>query len=83
MKFTDINVGMKLKLVKQIDSEGHKQYYDYDYKIGDIVLVTSKGENNAQIIRLRDKEDGYCIPTHQIYTMCWEPISSTMRELVE
>ena len=84
MKFTDIKVGMKLKLVKQIDSDGHKQYCDYGYKIGDVVRVTNVGKTQADIIRLRDNEgDNYCIPTHQVYTMCWEPVNSTMRELVE
>ena len=80
MKFNDIKIGMKLKLVDKLGNH----YKSYD--IGDIVIVTK--ENNSitlktfSIQRLTDKNEFYLIPNNNL-VQCWEELQLSMKELMD
>jgi len=87
MEFKDIKVGMKLRLKTQ-EINGHRDYYDYGWKIGDIVEVVN---NMFELKNLRTNDTTYCIPDSTFgtgkkqkhYADFFEPVNQTLKELIE
>jgi len=87
MKYDNIKVGMKLKLVTQ-KTKDHEDYTDYDWKVGDIVLVTNA---DFSLKNITNKNEGhYRIPGSSYsgeqrnkWSNFFEPVNQTMKELLE
>jgi hypothetical protein len=85
LKLEDIKPGMKIRLVTQ-EVGGHKDYYNYDWKIGDIMQVLDIG---LTLYNLRTKQKNYCIPEVRIpcmanehyYSEFFEPLKKTLMDL--
>jgi len=85
LKLEDIKPGMKIKLVTQTVG-GHKDYHNYDWKIGDVIEVLNY---SLDLYNLRTKQKNYCIPKVRILSMAneyyysefFEPNKKTLMDL--
>jgi hypothetical protein len=82
MKYTDIKEGMLIKLVN-VGCEEDDEAYTGAYE-GEIFKVGKINNNYANITRVSDGWDNYCIPGEPAtYCECWEPVIVKPKTLME
>ena len=84
MKFKDVKIGMKLRLVTQQIGD-HIDYNDNGWKIGDILIVKPQ----LDLKNLRTGESNYCLPAGEVYNEegheyaeFFEPVISSLKEFI-
>jgi hypothetical protein len=74
MKYEDIKVGMRLKLIRRKNNELY-----VGLEIGDIMKVRLSNHQWFELEKINDST--YCIPENLSY--CWEPIEVSLKEFLE
>lgn len=85
MKEKDIKIGMKLKLVTQQIGD-HKDYHNYEWKVGDIIEVLNKnGGCSCAIYNQNSNQNFYKIPLDEEdkYSRFFEPVAQTLKQFLE
>jgi len=75
MEFKNIKIGIKLKLVKRINSETY-----HHLKIGDILTIECEQGNNEFHFKKLNEELYY---VNETLAYCWEPVIQSLMELIE
>jgi len=82
MKYKDIKVGMLIRLVCEGCEEDDEAYIGGE--VGEIYKVDKVVNNYAEITRVHDGFNNYCIPGEPAsYCECWEPVIVKPKTLME